>query len=221
MLFKYLLCQQPLTILFHEESFKFNAEKCLVIKIWKWKKWIILSFECFYWQYWSLRNPSRAGSYKTSAVDSKKGVMRSQFHLKRPLPLLSGNLFQLISITLLTPFANIPATQIPAVTQIDWPFVIITVKTLNFHGKFWEFKNMVSGNLRSRSASNDKLLFTIIVKKICRWCFRTPVLFYYYPTIHLLLIPMSICTSQSLLSHPYVVNELLDRHCDAQNRHRN
>jgi hypothetical protein len=103
----------------------------------------------------------------------------------------------------------------------DWPFVIITVKTLNFHGKFWEFKNMVSGNLRSRSASNDKLLFTIIVKKICRWCFRTPVLFYYYPTIHLLLIPMSICTSQSLLSHPYVVNELLDRHCDAQNRHRN
>jgi hypothetical protein len=37
----------------------------------------------------------------------------------------------------------------------------------------------------------------------------------YYP-VHLLVIPMYICASQSLFSHSYVVNEWLNRHCDAQ-----
>jgi hypothetical protein len=41
---------------------------------------------------------------------------------------------------------------------------------------------------------------------------RTRVL---YP-VHLHLIPMSICTSQSLFSHSYVVNECLNRHCDVR-----
>jgi hypothetical protein len=36
-----------------------------------------------------------------------------------------------------------------------------------------------------------------------------------YP-VHLLIIPMYICTSQSLFSHVYVVNEWLNRHCNLQ-----
>jgi hypothetical protein len=36
-----------------------------------------------------------------------------------------------------------------------------------------------------------------------------------YP-VHLLVIPMYICTSQSLLCHSYVVNEWLNRHCNVQ-----
>jgi hypothetical protein len=36
-----------------------------------------------------------------------------------------------------------------------------------------------------------------------------------YP-VHLLVIPIHICTSQSLFSHSYVVNEWLNRHCDVQ-----
>jgi hypothetical protein len=35
-----------------------------------------------------------------------------------------------------------------------------------------------------------------------------------YP-VHLLVIPMHICASQSLFSHLYVVNEWLNRHCIA------
>jgi hypothetical protein len=38
---------------------------------------------------------------------------------------------------------------------------------------------------------------------------------YLYP-VHLLVIPMYICTSQSLFSHSYVVNERLNRHCNVQ-----
>jgi hypothetical protein len=36
-----------------------------------------------------------------------------------------------------------------------------------------------------------------------------------YP-VHLLVIPMYICASQSLFSHSYLVNEWLNRHCNAQ-----
>jgi hypothetical protein len=36
-----------------------------------------------------------------------------------------------------------------------------------------------------------------------------------YP-VHLLVIPMHICTSHSLFSHSYVVNEWLNRHCNVQ-----
>jgi hypothetical protein len=36
-----------------------------------------------------------------------------------------------------------------------------------------------------------------------------------YP-VHLLVIPMHICASQSLFSHSYVVNEWLNRHCNVQ-----
>jgi hypothetical protein len=38
-----------------------------------------------------------------------------------------------------------------------------------------------------------------------------------YP-VHLLVIPMYICTSQSLFRHSYVVNEWLNRHCNVQIR---
>jgi hypothetical protein len=36
-----------------------------------------------------------------------------------------------------------------------------------------------------------------------------------YP-VHLLVIPMHICASQSLFSHSYVVNECRNRHCNVQ-----
>jgi hypothetical protein len=42
-----------------------------------------------------------------------------------------------------------------------------------------------------------------------------PIMSNLYP-VHLLVIPMYICTSQSLFSHSYSVNEWLNRHSDAQ-----
>jgi hypothetical protein len=40
--------------------------------------------------------------------------------------------------------------------------------------------------------------------------------FWYYYPVHLLVIPMYICSSQFLFSHSYVVNEWLNRHCNVQ-----
>jgi hypothetical protein len=53
------------------------------------------------------------------------------------------------------------------------------------------------------------MLVLVLISLMC--CSSTD----YYP-VHLLVIPMYICTSQSLFSHLYVVNEWLNRHYDVQ-----
>jgi hypothetical protein len=74
--------------------------------------------------------------------------------------------------------------------------------------------------------SKVRLSTSIVIILTCRWhgpghVMCTYVLFWLvhlqdkYP-VHLLVIPMNICTSQSLFSHSYVVNEWLNRHCNVQ-----